>query len=703
MISARAFSIVFVLLPAAAQNVDLPVKRVVLFKNGVAYFEHVGRVRANQNVSIAFNSAQLDDVLKSLTVLDLNGGRITGITYGSTAPADRQLSELHLPAGKATMTELLGALRGVRIEVRRGPIVIAGKSLGVERKDRTSEGAIGQADFVSIMTDGGVVRTMELSPSVSIRLLDRELTSRVERALDLATEEHAPDLRRLTIGTAGSGDRSLFVGYISEAPVWKSTYRIVLSGKSDQTHLLQGWAVVDNTGNQDWTNVDLSLVAGAPHSFIQQLSRPYYSRRPVVEAPSSANIAPQTHQATLIATEPATAPGSAQALEMRPSTGLALAAPPALTTTGSGTGLGRGTGLGMRGFGPGSGGGVGGGVFAIRGGESPAVEPKELGDLFEYKLKEPITVRKNQSALVPIIHATIGGEKVSVWNEGRGWPRPQLGLWLANTSGLTLDGGSFSVLEANTFAGEGIFEPIRAGEKRLISYATDLGLNVSSRRDDDVRRIARVRIEKGMMTHETQVRETKKYTVRNEDTTSRIIVIEHPVRQGYKLLSEPKPLELTSSVMRFRLEVKPKQTAALTVEEAKPTKTEYALTNINSAQVALFIEQRAIQGDIEAALRDLLARQQAVADLASRKAGLVDEQQKIFDDQQRLRENIKALQEGPEAKALLHRYVTQLDQQEDKLHGLAAEIEKLEKERAAAEAALNLQIHRLSFDVTYPA
>ena len=103
----------------------------------------------------------------------------------------------------------------------------------------------------------------------------------------------------MTISTEGAGERSLFVSYISEVPVWKSTYRIVLGSKA-KAPLLQGWAIVDNVVGQDWENVQLSLVAGAPQSFVQNLSQPYYARRPVIGLPESANFSPQTHEATLI-------------------------------------------------------------------------------------------------------------------------------------------------------------------------------------------------------------------------------------------------------------------------------------------------------------------------------------------------------------------------------------------------------------------
>src|SRR5258708_20018204 len=102
----------------------------------------------------------------------------------------------------------------------------------------------------------------------------------------------------MTISSAGTGERSLFVSYISEVPVWKSTCRILLPTKADAKPVLQGWAIVDNTVGEDWTNVELSLVAGAPQSFIQELSRPLYTRRPVVALPQAAMLTPQTHEGT---------------------------------------------------------------------------------------------------------------------------------------------------------------------------------------------------------------------------------------------------------------------------------------------------------------------------------------------------------------------------------------------------------------------
>jgi hypothetical protein len=771
-------------------SANLPIKRVVLYKNGVGYFEHLGRVRDNQEVTVSFTSGQLNDVLKSLTVLDLNGGRITGVAYGSAAPVERQLGDLRIPTDdKTSLAEFLGALRGARLEVRNGSNTITGRLLSVERKTRISGGTTLEIDYLSLMTDAGELHTTEISPAFSVRLLDRGLTGKVERLLDLVASAREPDIRKMTISTAGSGARDLFVSYISEAPVWKTTYRIVLDSKTGAKPWLQGWAIVDNTVGQDWENVSLSLVAGAPQSFIQNLSQPYFTQRPVIPLPESMSTAPQTYESTLIpggarltgsVTDPAgaaivgalvkafgansalvgeTSTNAAGTYELRAlpegavrlevasqgfqpavvngivtsaatsgrqdvrleigsvtqATEVSAAAQQAQTTSSAmssvagGRSLGSGAALGGRrggvgggsgaGYGPGAGGGVGGGVYNPRANLEAAARAQELGDLFEYKLKEPISIQKNRSALVPVLQSAIGAEKVSVWNEQAGLRRPQRALWLTNSSGLTLDGGSFSVLEEETFAGEGIFDPIRPDEKRLVSYATDLALNVSSTEGSNQQRVTRVRVHRGVMTHESEVRETKTYTFRNEDNSPRIVIVEHPVRSGYQLRSAAQPIETTAAWMRFRLEVGAKQTAALVVEEARPVSAGYTVSDINSKLIATFVQQRSIDKSVEEALRKVLAQKDAIGALDEQKAARDAEMEKIYDDQQRLRENMKALKGSPEEKALVERYVQQLNTQETRLETLRQEIAQLETKKDAAQAELDRMIEDLSFDV----
>jgi hypothetical protein len=410
---------------------QLPIKRVVLYKNGVGYFEHVGQIRGNQDVAIPFTSGQLNDVLKSLTVLDLGGGRITGVGYGSSAPMDRQIGDLRLPIGeRSSVTEFLGALRGAKVEIRSGSATLAGRLLSIERRARVTSGGTFEIETVSVIGEKGEVKTAELTPGFSARLLDAGLPGRVDRYLDIVSAGREADVRHMTISTEGAGDRSLFVSYISEVPVWKATYRIVL-GKGGRAPLLQGWAIVDNTLGQDWEQVQLSLVAGAPQSFVQNVSQPYYSRRPEIRMPDTASISPQTYQATLtmgadqLQMFARLEPGSVNVEAKLPpiqadSSSAEVAAKRTPRSLGSGAGLGSGRAVGGRveGVPGGTPGGVVGDIVASVGAGLPAAAAaRELGDLFEYKLKDPITIQKNRSAIVPIVQSEITAEKVSVWND----------------------------------------------------------------------------------------------------------------------------------------------------------------------------------------------------------------------------------------------------------------------------------------------
>ena len=279
----------------------LPVRRVVLYKSGVGYFEHLGGVRGDQTVRIDFTSSQLNDVLQSLTVLDLNGGHISGVNYNSEAPLSQRLGTLRLPLAEQTdVSKFYGALRGARLEIRNGASVITGRLLSIERKTRVSGGTTLEVDLITVVSDSGEVHSVEITPAVSVRLAEHDVNDEVGRYLGLLSSVRQQDLRRMTIATSGSGDRQLYVSYISEVPIWKTTYRIVLPSKSSEEPLLQGWAIVDNTVGEDWNNVELSLVAGAPQSFIQQLSQPYYARRPVIELPQSAQLTPQTHESAML-------------------------------------------------------------------------------------------------------------------------------------------------------------------------------------------------------------------------------------------------------------------------------------------------------------------------------------------------------------------------------------------------------------------
>jgi hypothetical protein len=743
----------------------LPVKRVVLYKNGVGYFEHTAHVHGTQDLSIDFTTAQLNDVLKSLTAVDLGDGRVSSVRYNSIAPLDERLKSLRLPFGEqVTQAEYLTALRGARIEVRSGSATATGRLLSVEKIHKQR----GRDDFedvttFSIVTDAGEMRNFDLGAGTSVRIAERELTDEVGRYLSLIGSSRARDVRRMSFTAAGSGDRDIFVSYISEVPVWKSTYRILFPEKPNEKPLLQGWAIVDNTIGEDWKDVQLSLVAGAPQSFIQDISQPFYARRPVVPLPESVMLTPQSHEATVeqyakLQAPPPPPPGASHATTslygiVKDPSGAAVGGA-RVTVRNEETGGSQVTTTDTQGryrfndiqagnsavfvnatgfqrfnlaniyLGIGRNNeidatlnlGSANETVEVRG-EVPTIETssasvstiaekqgaeaegKSAGDFFEYKIKQKITIGKNQSALVPILLAHIEAEKVTLWNAESA---PLRALWIKNTSGQVLDAGSFNVLEAETFAGEGVLETIHPDERRLLSYAGDSAVHVKYSEESSQKPFSRIRIAKGVMLMTKEEHKANKFTIRNADTEPRQVVVEYPAKEGWKLSpGTPQPEESTESYHRFRVPVDAGKTAELTVEAIHPDESRVELTNLDDDEVAILAQQKRVTPALQQAFDSILKQKLKVEQISNQIADRKRESDQIAADQGRIRENMKALKGSSEEKSLLQRYVAQLDSQESRLSALRKESADLTAQENQAQTDLDRMIMAVNLDESF--
>jgi hypothetical protein len=720
---------------------ELPITRVALYKNGVGFFEHVGRVAGDQSVTIDFTSAQLNDVLQSLTAIDLNGGRISGAGYNSTTPLEQQLKTLPLALnGDPTDVDFYNAIRGARVQVSGGAGgAITGRLLSIDLRaakgkaadSNTTDSGSDDRRFVTVVSESGQVRTVELTAAVSVTLLDTALHTDVTRYLELLASTRNQGLRHLTLLDRGTGARELRISYISEVPVWKSTYRILFSQSaagSTTDATLQGWSVVDNTTGSDWTNVHLDLIAGAPQSFLQPLSVPYYTRRPEIALPAEAQLTPQTHEsgdfaaptpppppmAGLAPTAGVVAADSVQQLSMegRDVTELMKVLPGSalkadrfsgggLRRIGGGTSNGAAGGvMGGVGMGPGAGGNTGGGVFnyeqAANDSNTPQTTTTAFDDFFEYSLTDPITIRKNESALVPILQTKLPVERVTLWSPTE--PVALRALWITNSSNLTLDRGSFSIVEDGSFGGEGLLDPIHPGEKRLLSYAADQAVRVTTDSSKNTRRVIHLTIKKGVMTEtSTDVAEVE-YLVRNAAPEARLVIVEQPVRQGWTLDSDPKPAETTPTAYRFRVATPPKETVRLHVGERHTNYEHIRLVDRSIENITLLIKNAKASPAVLAAL-------QPVFDLHNQVVGFDDQIKareadvaEISKDQDRLRENMKALKGSAEERDLLRRYTGELNAQEDKLATLRGQLATLHAQRTAADAEFQAKLDNVDVD-----
>jgi len=691
---------------------DLPVRKVVLYKNGVGYFEHAGTVLGNQRVAIDFTSPQLNDVLQSLTVLDEGGGRIGGVNYNSTTPLAEQLKSLSLGMTEdPSSTELFNALRGQRVEVTGAPSgPITGRLMSIETRAEkppdadadTTPGATIEKYYLTLVANSGAVRVIELTPALSVRPTDQGLQGQLDRYLELLSTTHSTGLRHLTLDSIGQGQRQLRVSYISEVPVWKSTYRMVFPREANGSAIVQGWAVVDNTVGADWDNVQLSLVAGAPQSFIQPLSQPLYTRRPEIPISAEAQTTPQTHEAAEVQ----------DAAPLQAERTFALAAPSRMAR------------IPMMAMDAkprvGSGGGIGIGHARPRANENAEVTVDSVGandevdnsgvyrpsdaigagdvstnafdDFFEYALTQPVTIHKNESAMVPILQQELPAEHVTLWSEKDA--RPLRAVWLENKSKLTLDSGSFSIFESGEFAGEGLLDPIHPGERRLLSYAADQAVRVKVGNRDIQRTLHHVQIREGAVIETYMNVSSITYSATNSADLDRDVLLEHPrADSGWTLEGDLKPAETAPSLYRFRLPVAAHSTATLEVRERGPVSTTVRLTSsYNQSNYLLELVKQA--PDALEKLKPVMDAQAALTDLDRRITESKAAEAAAAADEARDRENLTALKGNDAAK----RFVDELNRAEDQLQATRKQTADLEQQKKAATEMLNTKIAAIGFD-----
>jgi hypothetical protein len=326
-------------------------------------------------------------------------------------------------------------------------------------------------------------------------------------------------------------------------------------------------------------------------------------------------------------------------------------------------------------------------------------EGKSAGDFFEYKIKQKITIGKNQSALVPILQAHIEAEKVTLWNPESA---PLLALWVKNSSGQVLDAGSFNVLEGDTFAGEGVLETIHPDERRLLSYAGDAAVHVKYSADESEPPFRRVRLAKGIMLMTREERKLNKFTIRDADTSPRQVIVEYPAEPGWHLTSAtPKPEESSESFHRFRVPVEAGKTAELTVEATHPLEDRFELTNLDLDEVGVLTQQKRVTPAMQRVFDSILKQKLKVGEISEQMAQRKREGDQISADQNRIRENMKVLKGSSEEKTLLQRYVGQLDAEESRLAAIRKENVDLTALGNQAQTELDRMILEVNVDETF--
>lgn len=697
----------------ASQAAVLPIRRVILYSNGVAYIERRGFVSGNAEVNLSFKQSQVDDVLKSMIVLDLGQGKIGAVSYNSSAPVSARMSEIPFSVNPVTaegggIAGVLSQLQGAKVAVASAKGVVIGSVLTVERKTIRGEKETSTTNVLVIASENGEISSFDLNDVKSIKLLDEGTRKDLNEFANATASSRRLDAKTITVTSQGSGQREMVVSYTIAAPIWKTTYRVVLD--TDGKPFFQGWAIVDNVSEEDWQSVQLSLVSGSPISFIQNLQKPFYRYRPVVPTPQDLQLQPQIY-------EPQSGSGqvqtnvSSQRIENLPKgtnfTSLLKAAPGTRPEGGFAVDGASGSentfitdGQEVSNFRAGavSQTKISDALMGANSGVSAAATGDEIGDLFEYRIEQPVTVERNRSALIPIVQTKMEGERVSVYNESVRQDRPFSGVLLQNTTNLTLESGSMTVLDNNAYAGEALMERLKSKEQRLISFALDLGTHVRVRSKGDREPAKLIKAVNGVFqVHYFQSSE-KVYQISNQTDRPKVLYIEYPIRDGWELSeNSPKPDYQTQRYYRFRVELKGLEEKEITISLRQPLMDTYQLTSLSKNELELFIARRYINEETRAKLTKLIDIRTSIAQLDAKLEAFDDEVEKIEADQKRLRENIESLSKTAEAKTLIARYIAKAGEQETRLEEMEKERKTIiaGKEKLEVELALEIRMFEI--------
>ena len=481
------------------------------------------------------------------------------------------------------------------------------------------------------------------------------------------------DKRSVYIDSTDARERDITASYMIPAPVWKSSYRLIFG---DKAPMLEGWAIVDNTTGEDWTKVQLSLVSGRPISFVSQLYAPKYVNRPSAELADDPAAQAVVHSGAFEELDKKAQAGggggsnravNGRMKEMAAAAPMMAACRPAPWMQSA--------------------------LFPARSG--PPLSGGELGDLFEYRIAQPVTIRKNESAMLPFLQQAIDGRKLLIYSDHSS-QHPTNAAELTNSSGKTLDGGPITVYDAAAYAGEALMETLKAGDKRLISYAVDLGTRITEAFGSKGEVVREIHASRGMVTTKIAAEETRTYTVRNVDQKAKTLILEHPLRPGYMLLSQ-KPKEKTATNYRFELQLAAGATQEFVVNEERVYEQSIAVTNLTPDILVSYLQNRSLSDAGRRQLQRVADQKRLIAE-NDRALQDVDAQMRGLNaDEDRVRRNIQSLNNVSGQQQQVQTYARQLDSQEQQLAALRDRQAELQKKKSTLQGELDKQVEALTF------
>jgi hypothetical protein len=696
----------------------LPVKRMVLYKHGVGFFERYGSVGEVAQVELTFKKDEMNDVLKSLAAFPQGDAQVINVSYET--PEDKQTALQKAPiilSQNAALLDLLRSLRGrqirlhgveIRLSDQNGQILetsgatfeTTGILLGIDAdRVRFDEARVSllmiapeprnPADVISqnqelrvtsepVPSDRLTVLTYRLPQLRSIEVLDAQSGDDLRYILELSRA--TGDKRSVTL-LLSQPNQDLLVSYVAPTPTWRVSYRLVYtpeSSASDATQnsatgkvLLQGWGIVDNQLDEDLEDVELTLIAGQPISFVYDLYTPKLVDRPQVGDEDRTVTGPVMFDAAL-----PMAPGMAmrEFAEEVPARGVSAPSRPvamprfraerrdlAAATQVQATGIAR-------------------------------------GELFQYDVSNPVSIKRGQSAMVPILGATLDGRKEHLYNFEKVPDHPVVTITAINRSGLTLERGPVTVLEKDNYVGEAVlaFTPVEG--EFFVPYAVDLGVRVTRSLSSREEMVA---IHLGnydyLLCDYYAILQTD-YQIENRNPDSIHLVIEQRINLDYELFATPATTAQTAEFYRWQITSPARTNSQFVVQERRVVSRQQNIRNLDYQTLQNYLHGKFFDQTTYDRLKAILDLHQQIQEYQTSRTVLSRHRGDLATEQQEAAQKLQPLGRDGEEGALRRRYVAKLQDLENTTEQLAQDITALDAAIAQIETQIKTQLQSLSSD-----
>jgi Domain of unknown function (DUF4139) len=695
---ALAASTVVLVAATPSLGADLVLKRVLLGTGGVGYFEYAADVDASDaSLQLRARLDQVDDILKSLIVID-PAGTATVTLPGKAGASEAFASLPFAESDLESLPALVGALKGASVSVE-APRKLTGSIVSaVTETVKDKDGNERQIARVSLL-NGATVEQFVLEDAEGLKFDDPRVGAQVETALKALRAAHDRSGRDIAIRLAAGGKRSVRLGYVAEAPVWKAAYRLSLPEETGGKARLQGWAVLENMTGTAWTDVELTLISGSPVTFREALYDPYYVRRQTVAPPVSRLALPRTDQGQFTADNLQGGPEMRQgAAEEAGGAAIAKKAAPRLAAGRAQQSVLAENELAAP---------APSAPAPTLGAIAPSTDSAEHLSGATFSLSAPVNVMAGESVTLPFIDTPIAAGETAWIQSGSAAHNPWHAVSLTNSGDVTLPAGSVTLYETTSagplFAGEAQLNVVPPAQKRLIAFGDDQKIRVD-REPKAKGMISEIILAKAMITVKRLVRDTTVYRLTNDDSKPRKFVVDHPRADGLTLASPPlSQASLVSNAWRFSGEVAPSKTEVLEVSVDHPIGQTVAIGNLSRSALTQFLaiddheiasgragfaallSQIGVDEEMKSRLEKIADAADALEDANRRVAKSLEDRKAIVADQARLRENLRVAPGGSDLAKLATR---KLLDQEALLENIDSETKSANAAAEAARAAL---------------